>query len=61
MENKTKDTTLEEMELISKGLDTALEFGLEVEVIYFALNAMKADTTLTPSQAFYYGVAEWIK
>ena len=61
MENKTKDPTLEEMELISQGLDTALEFGLEVEVIYLALDAMKANPTLTHAEAFYYGIAEWIK
>ena len=55
------NSTLAEMKLIGEGLDTALEFGLEVEVIYYALNAMKADPTLTHAEAFYYGIAEWIK
>ena len=39
MENKL--TTEQEVEIISKGLDAALEYGLEVEVIYQALQAMK--------------------
>jgi len=51
----------EEMQAISDGLDHALEFGLEVEVIYFALKAMKEDPTLTPAQAFFSGVVEWVK
>lgn len=51
----------EEMELISKSLDAALEFGLEVEVIYYALLAMKKDPTISPAQAFVFGVMEWVK
>lgn len=51
----------EEMQAIGDGLDHALEFGLEVEVIYFALQAMKKNPTLTPAQAFFVGVTEWIK
>ena len=59
MENKL--TTEQEMEIISKGLDTALEYGLEVEVIYQALQAMKADPTQSPAEAFIFGVSEWVK
>jgi predicted RNA methylase len=59
MENKF--TTEEEVDIISKGLDTALEFGLEVEVIYQALQAMKADPTQSPAEAFIFGVTEWVK
>lgn len=58
---ENKLTTVEEMELIGKGLDTALEFGLEVEVIYHALLAMKKDPTISPVEAFVLGVAEWVK
>lgn len=51
----------EEMELIDKMLDTAIEYGLEVEVIYWALNYMKQDPTVTPAQAFALGISEWVK
>lgn len=60
MENK-KLTVPEEMEIISKGLDTALQFGLEVEVIYQALQAMKKSPEISPAEAFVFGVAEWVK
>jgi len=59
MENKL--TIEQEVDIISKGLDTALEFGLEVEVIYKALEAMKIDPTLSPAEAFISGVKEWVK
>lgn len=59
MENKL--TTLEEMEIIGSGLDAALESGLEVEVIYFALDAMKKYPNMSISEAFLFGVAEWVK
>jgi predicted RNA methylase len=59
MENKL--TTEQEIEIISKGLDTALEYGLEVEVIYQALQAMKKDPTQSPAEAFIFGVSEWVK
>lgn len=58
---KQQLTTEQEVEIISKGLDTALEFGLEVEVIYQALQAMKADPTQSPAEAFIFGVSEWVK
>jgi hypothetical protein len=60
MENN-KLTTEQEMEVIDKGLDTAIQFGLEVEVIYHALCAMKKTPTISPAEAFIFGVAEWIK
>ena len=59
MENKL--TTEQEVEIISKGLDAALEYGLEVEVIYQALQAMKKDPTQSPAEAFIFGVSEWVK
>lgn len=58
---KEQFTAQQEVEIISKGLDTALEFGLEVEVIYQALQAMKADPTQSPAEAFISGISEWIK
>ena len=52
---------LEEKNVISNGLDAALEFGLEVEVIYQALQAMKENPNQTPAEAFIIGVTEWVK
>jgi hypothetical protein len=51
----------EQMEVISNQLDKALEFGLETEVIYYALQYMKENPTATPAEAFILGVTEWIK
>ena len=51
----------EELEFIGNQLDIALEYGLEVEVIYYALKAMKEDPKLSPSEAFILGVIEWVR
>ena len=58
--NRDKEI-VEEMKAISDMLDTALEYELEVEVIYWALKYMKEDPKVTPAQAFALGVAEWVK
>lgn len=47
--------------LIDDQLDNALDAGLEIEVIYWALIAMKKDPTLSPGDAFVLGIMEWIK
>lgn len=60
MNNKTKET-IEEMQLIGDMLDSALEYGLEVEVIYGALKYMKENPATSPAEAFALGVSEWIK
>ena len=51
----------EDAKLIDEQLDEAMELGLEVEVIYWALIAMKKNPELTPGQAFVLGLMEWIK
>ena len=51
----------EEMQAIGDMLDTALEFGLEVEVIYHALQYVRENPKASPAQAFALGVTEWIK
>jgi hypothetical protein len=51
----------EELELIGNQLDMALEYGLELEVIYYALKAMKENPSLTPVEAFALGVTELVK
>lgn len=50
-----------QLEFIGVGLDAALENGLELEVIYFALKYMKENPNVTPAEAFALGVTEWIK
>jgi hypothetical protein len=50
-----------QLEAIGKMLDTALEYGLELEVIYFALTTMKKNPELSPAEAFALGVTEWVK
>jgi hypothetical protein len=52
---KTKD----EIDKICKGLDEVRASGLEAEVIYSALIAMKEDKELSPSEAFDRGCDEW--
>lgn len=64
--NKELDTVevideIKQMEFISSGLDEALKFGLEVEVILWSLKAMRENPNLSPAEAFYLGVTEWIK
>lgn len=58
---KFNDVPEEEAKLIDEQLDEAIDLGLEIEVIYWALIAMKNNPELTPSQAFVLGLTEWIK
>lgn len=51
----------QQMDLIDSQLDKAIEFGMEVEVIYFALKYMKENPSVSPAEAFVMGVTEWIK
>ena len=60
MDNK-REETIEEMQLIGDMLDSALDYGLEVEIIYWALKYMKENPTTSPAEAFALGVAEWVK
>jgi len=55
------NTDAEQMEAIDKMLDVAIDSYLEVEVIYWALQYMKKDPSVSPSQAFALGIAEWVK
>lgn len=51
----------QELDQIGDQLDLALEVGLEVEVIYWGLMAMKQNPELTPAQAFGQGILGWVK
>lgn len=55
------DTDKEQMEAIDKMLDSAIEFGMEVEVIFSALKYMKENPSVSPVEAFALGVSEWVK
>jgi len=50
-----------EMQVIGDLLDTALEFGMEIEVIYSALKYIKENPSASPAEAFALGVTEWVK
>lgn len=52
---------LDELEYIHATITYAQEEGLLAEVVYFALKEMKADPTLTPSEALQFGYSEFIK
>ncbi len=51
----------EQLEAIDQMLDSAMEFGMEVEVIYQALMYIKENPNSSPAEAFALGVAEWVK
>jgi hypothetical protein len=51
----------DDLKVISTLLEEAAEHGLEAEVIYFALKYMQEDPTMTPAQAFQFGMEEWVK
>jgi predicted RNA methylase len=55
------ENTKEQLKAIGQMLDSAMAFGLEVEVIYQALTYMKENPVVTPAEAFALGVAEWVK
>jgi predicted transcriptional regulator len=49
------------MENVRIALEDAKEYGLEVEVITWALKYLKEDPTISIDQAISYGYYEWIK
>ena len=51
----------EEARWIADFLEGASEYELQVEVIQFALQAMKEDSRLTPAMAMRIGFLEWVK
>ena len=49
------------MKSVRIALEDAKEYGLEVEVITWALKYLKEDPTISIDQAISYGYYEWIK
>lgn len=56
-----QEDPLEEFNWISTFNENAKENGLEIEVIQFALIAMRENPNLTPAMAMSIGHDEWIK
>ena len=50
-----------EMSQIGEYLNIALDYGLDIEVVTFALLAMKSNPSLSISHAMAIGYSEWIK
>lgn len=55
------NTDKEQMEAIDHMLDSAMQFGLEVEVIYWSLKYIKDNPNVSPAEAFALGITEWVK
>jgi hypothetical protein len=51
----------EEMQYIDKWLDSGIDQGVEIEMIYFALLAMKKNPKLSIIEALLEGFNEWVK
>ena len=51
----------DEMVILGTILQTAKEHGLEVEVIAWAMLALKENPKLSISEAILIGFAEWVK
>jgi len=52
---------IEELDAVAQTLKISGEYGLECEVIAFALKAMKYNPELTIIEALECGLGEWIK
>lgn len=50
-----------DLEYISNCLEGAKAFGLEAEVVWAALQAMKSDPSMSIDAAMLEGMNEWIK
>ena len=51
----------EEMNYINKWLDQGIDAGVEIEMIYFSLTAMKKNPKLSVIEALIEGFNEWVK
>ena len=62
MENLLPKTiSQEEADYIDKWLDSGIDQGVEIEMIYFSLIAMKKNPKLSVIEALIEGFSEWIK
>ena len=56
-----KHDVIQELDYVQSLLDEASEWGLEAEVVTFALKYMKENPNLAISDAITFGYEEWIK
>lgn len=52
---------MEKLEAISEVLREAKEWGLETEIVWSALESMKANPKQSIVEAIYGGLNEWVK
>lgn len=57
----SQNDLIDELWVVSDCLEDAQKYGLEAEVVTFALKYMKQDPTLSISAAITYGYDEWLK
>jgi hypothetical protein len=57
----TNSTIISEFKAIEEVLHSIKPYGLEAEVIHYALRAMKANPEMTIEDAIWSGHNEWIK
>ncbi len=55
-----KTVPQEEADYIDKWLDAGIDQGVEIEMIYFALQAMKKNPNLSTVEALISSFEEWI-
>lgn len=55
------DEVKQQLEIIDKQLDVAIQYGIEVQAIYCALEYMKENPMATPVEAFLLGVSKLVK
>jgi hypothetical protein len=56
-----QEATWEEINTIMVALDEADDEGVQAEVVWSALKAMKTDSNITIQQAVQQGLDEWVK
>ena len=61
MFSESVDDILDELNYVKSLVATATEWGLEAEVVTFALKYMKENPDLSISDAIESGYIEWIK
>ena len=60
-QNKKATSTTEDLDLVGSALRYSRTWGLEAEVVTWALCAMKQDPSLSIEEAIKIGFMEWVK
>lgn len=59
MSDQEVDDIRQAMDYVESKMEEISEWGLEAEVIVWALKTMKEHPHISIQEAFYYGCAEW--